>query len=235
MPFAVAAGIAAVGGIASAVIGGNAAKSAAQTQANAANQASQIQLQMFNQDKADLAPWVTAGNNALAAYQSGLGLLPGQTPGQGSTAGFMGSPGYQFQRNQGLDAISNQASRAGGVLSGNVLKQLQTYGTGLANQDWYNYLSQLQGLSNTGENAAATTGAQGIATGNQIGANTIGAGNAIAAGTVGQSNALTGGLNTIANSGMLYALLNRQGGGFSGGGLFGGGAPGGDTGVWDLP
>jgi hypothetical protein len=74
--------------------------------------------------------------------------------------GFQQSPGYQFTLQQALSA-GNQASAAGGMV-GSPQNQLQsqTTATGLANQDYYNYLNHalniygegVKGYSNLGEN-----------------------------------------------------------------------------------
>lgn len=143
---------------------------------------------------------------------------PGSTTaGQFSTkspyAGFQSSPGYQFQLNQGLQSIQNSAAARGGLAGGNTLKALQQYGTGLANQDWYNYLGQLSGLSNTGENAAVNVGNTGAQVGANAGNALIGAGNAQAAGTVGATNAITSGLTGGVNNYLMYSLMNGGGGG----------------------
>jgi hypothetical protein len=65
---------------------------------------------------------------------------------------FQASPGYQWQLGQGINAIQNSAAGKTGAVSGNTLQALQGYGTGLAQQDWYNanalnsnnYATQLQ-------------------------------------------------------------------------------------------
>jgi hypothetical protein len=69
----VGATIAAVGGAASAGIGALGAKSAAKTQAKAAQQASDVQLQMFGQTRADLAPFRSYGEGALSPLAKLLG------------------------------------------------------------------------------------------------------------------------------------------------------------------
>jgi hypothetical protein len=211
-------GLAAVagGGVLSGIIGGGAAEKAASEEASAINAATQAEVNMYNQTVAREQPWVTAGTNALSTVQNALGLGSGGT-GSINPATFTGSPGYQFQLQQGLGAVQNQATTSGGPLSGNALKALQTYGTGLANQDWYNYLSQVTGLSNTGAQAAANLGATGTSVANSIAGNTIAGGQAQAAGTVGAANAVTSGLQGVSQSALLYALL--QGGGLGGSGL----------------
>lgn len=87
MPWGVAAaaGIGAIGSIASGAISSNAAESAAQTQANAANNASAVQQNMFNTTQANLAPWLQGGGNALSALQQWLGLTTPPAPTQPGT------------------------------------------------------------------------------------------------------------------------------------------------------
>lgn len=234
MPFAWAAGAAALGTVAGAVISSNGAQDAASTEANAANNASQVQLQMFNQTQANEQPYLQAGNNSLAALMAGVGLGPG-TANNGSgplnapftAAQYQQSPGYQFQLNQGLGAINNTASARGGVNSGNTLKSLTQYGTGLANQDYQqaytNYVNaqnqqfgQLQTLAGSGQNAAANLGALGSQVGSSIGSNIIGAGNASAAGQVATSNTIGNSLNNLGSIGSNYLLYNSLMGGNSG-------------------
>jgi hypothetical protein len=234
VPFGFAAG--AIGSVATGLIGANASKSAANTQANAANTANQTELGMFNQTRQDLQPFMGAGTNALTSLQNllgigaggagagspvlaALGIGPGGQVG-GATSPFQQSPGYQFAKQQGIGAATNATAGRGGM-GGNTLKALTQFGTGIANQDYYNYLNALNsawggltgalgGISNLGENAAAKTGAFGADVASSIGGNTIGAGNAQAAGTIGSTNAITGGVNNSLQS--LIAGLNSPNG-----------------------
>lgn len=232
-------------------MGSNAAKSSANAQVQAADKASATQLQMFDQTQQNIAPWLQGGVNGLNSLQnlygigpggqgagspvlSALGIGPnGQPTGAGvNPTGFQGSPGFQFQKQQGIDAATNAAARTGG-LGGNALKAITQFGTGLANTDWYNYLSSLNSgwnsltgglanLSGQGASAAGQLGNQSANVGNQVGQNTIGAGNAQASGIIGSANALTGGLNTaLGGIGNAYQLYNSPGGLFPG--LNGGG------------
>lgn len=63
-----------VGDVAGAVIGGNAAKDAASTQAAAADRATDAQLEMYEQTREDLAPYRASGTaaNTRLAYLMGL-------------------------------------------------------------------------------------------------------------------------------------------------------------------
>lgn len=81
MPFAWAAGAAAIGGIGAAVIGSQGAQSAAQTQANAANQAGQVQQNMFNKTQQNLSPYMQTGGAANQVLQGQLGISAGTNGG----------------------------------------------------------------------------------------------------------------------------------------------------------
>lgn len=207
MPWAAAAAV--VG----AVVAGGASIYAADKQAGAAKNATDVQLQMFNQTQANEAPYMAAGGNALSALQRGLGIGPG-VGGSGygsltkpfSMADYVKSPGYEFQLNQGMDAINNSAAARGGVNSGNTLKSLTQYGQGLAAQDYQqayqNYVGQqqqqfsmLDTVAGSGQNAAAKLGALGADAATNIGNNITGAASVQGAGIVGAGNAINGGIN----------------------------------------
>lgn len=226
----------AVGVVASAAIGSSAASSAANTEANASNQASAVEQSMFDKTQANEQPFLTAGGNALTALQSGLGLGPGTgNTGTGSLnapftlADYQTSPGYQFQMQQGENAVLNNKSALGGVNSGNTLKALTSFGQGVANQDYWNaynaYVNQqnqkfgqLQTVAGSGQNAAANLGALGTQVGASVGNNIVNAGNASAAGTVGSANAISNGINGISQNYLLASALNSGSvgnGGFS--------------------
>lgn len=197
-------------------------------QASSAKKATQVEKQMYDETVAREQPYVTAGNNALAALQYGMGLTPNTgtapsgAPAYGSlSASFDPSklaqtPGYQWTLQQGEQALQDSASATGGVGGGNMLKALQQYGQGLASttyqQQFQDYLTQqaqqfgqLQTIAGSGQNAAAGLGALGSQTASSIASNITGAGNAQAAGVVGGTNALTGGINSLAST---YLLAN---------------------------
>lgn len=224
----IAAGVGAAGSIGGALIGGNAAESAASTQANAANKAAKLQEQQFNTTTQNLAPFLQGGQNTLATLlaQLGIGKNGTLTPGAPlttpfSAATYQQSPGYQFQLNQGVNAVQNAASATGGINSGNTLKALTQYGQGLANQDYYQAQSVYQGQQNqlfnylqtiagSGQNAGAQLGALGSNAASNAGNYITQAGNASAAGTIGAANALTGGINGVSQNALLAALLSNS-------------------------
>lgn len=242
------AAIAAVGAIGGALISSSGQKSASSDAANAqvqaTNAADATQLQMFDQVQKNLAPWQTAGGNALTALQGQLGLNAdgSLTPNAPLTKPFnyTSSPGLNASIQAGTGAVLNNRSALGGVNSGNTLRELMSVGQQSTYQDYWNqYNAQnqqnnnlyqmLSGLSGQGQSAAAGVSNAGVATGNNIAANQIGAGNAQAAGIIGGANATSGAINNSlpyllqalqsANLGGGGSSYNYQpGGGWSGGG-----------------
>ena len=253
MPFAVAAGIGAVGAIGGALISGSAAKSAAGEQAAAAEQASQNALYQYDQTKAQLQPFTNAGTAALGSLETALGLpggtgpnplmangLPGLTF-QPTQAQLAATPGYQFDLTQGLQAVQNSNAAQGRGISGAALKGAASYATGLANNtlttqqgifqnNLQNVINPLTGLVQTGENAGATVGAQGVQAVQNANALSVGGANASAAGTIGAANAASSALSGIGNSALNYSLYNSL---LGGGGIGGGAQNFVDTGAFD--
>jgi hypothetical protein len=161
VPFAIAAaGISAVGGIAGSLIQSKSAKDA-QSAANAAQQAAEERARQ------DLLPYNTQGQAGLTASSDLLGLN-GPDAATAARNRFQTSPGYQFAFDQGLRAVDAGAAASGMLRSGATLKAEQTFGTGLADQEFTNYYNRLFNLANLGENAAAKTGANAIQTGQGI-------------------------------------------------------------------
>lgn len=212
MGFAIA-GAAAIGG---ALISSSASQNAANTEAGAANAANGLTTNMFNTEEANAKPWLTAGQNALGELQTDLPSLDAPFTMQD----FQESPGYQFQLNQGLQAMQRSAAAKGMLNSSGTQQNLNNYAQGAANTDYQqalqNYLSQnqqkynmLSGISNQGLSAASLTNSAAQNTTNNISANTIGAGNASAAGQIGTANAINGGLSSVANGYMNYNMMSN--------------------------
>ncbi len=208
-----------------ALLGAGTSLFAGNQQANAANQANQNQMQMYNNNVNLEAPYRQAGQTALNTIgqdqANGTGFAAPFTQ-----SNFQSDPGYQFQLNQGNQAIQRSAAAQGGLLSGAAAKAIAGYTTNLANTtygDAYNrYLQtsnqqfgQLASVANMGQNATNATVGVGQNTANQVSQGITGAANATAAGEVGASNALSGAGNNL----LQYNLLSQAG-------LLGGGASG---------
>lgn len=191
-----------------AIISAFASNSAADAQASAAKKALKFQKKVYAQSREDMAPWLEAGQAALADIQSELGTS------------YEKSAGYDWQVKEGEKAALSNLAALGMTNSGAALKALTQYRQGLAQQDYDNWYAKKAGIAGAGQTQSSNLASVGQNFATQAGqqANNIGA--ARASGYVGVSNALNAGLNNIG-----YGLGFNSGGGFGGGtstGLYGG-------------
>jgi len=216
-----------VGGaiVGSALLGGAASRSAANTQADASRQATQAQQDALNKQIALNQPFYDTGVNALNKLSS----QPTYTP---DTFNYEADPGYAFRFNEGMKGINATAAARGGLISGNALRAASDYGQASGSQEYNNAYNRyvtnqgiklgafntntgvLQNLASMGQGSANNQAAAAGAFGNSAASNIIGAGNANAAGTVGMANAVTNGLGTYLNynqnQNMINAFNNRN-------------------------
>lgn len=209
-----AIGIGAAATIGSSVISSNAAGNAANAQVTASQSADNTQLQMYNQTRTDQTPWRTAGGSAVGALSSYYGLpgANGQSPNPATTAAndsklISSLPGYQFNMQQGNQAVQRDLAAQGLLGSGAAAKALTQYGQGVASQYAGQYVNGLQSLAGIGQTSVQSTGAAGANAANQIGSNQIYAGNAQASGYANQANALGSGLAGLSG---IYSNYNMQ-------------------------
>jgi hypothetical protein len=157
----IGAGVSAAGGVASSLIqSGSAGKAGAQAQRNLQMILPQMQESYVN-TLAGYQPYSTTGQQGLTTTTDLLGLN-GPDAAKAAMDRFQTSPGYQFQMEQGLRGIDAGAASTGMLRSGATLKAEETFGQGLANQDFGNYYNRLSALSGQG-----LTAAQGVANANQ--------------------------------------------------------------------
>ncbi len=131
-------------------LGGAAAASKADKNAAGISQQAGAQAQNFTQQQlansqTALNPYTNAGSQAISTVG---GLMQQGANGVGPLASFTGefqaptaaqaeaTPGYQFQLQQGLQALQNSAAANGGLLSEGTGKQLEQYGQGLASTNY---------------------------------------------------------------------------------------------------
>lgn len=130
---------------------------------------SQMGINEINQGKDQALgfyqPYVEQGQKGFTALSDLYGLNGADAQ---KTAGSMyqTSPGYQFQMDQGMNAINNNAALNGMRRSGATMKALNSYGQGVASQDYNKWLSGLQGLGTAGLTAAAGSGNTALYAGN---------------------------------------------------------------------
>lgn len=199
--------------VAAAVIGGGVlsagasmfgSSSAANAQEDAANKAAQTQLQMYNQTRSDLLPYMDQGRNAFTALGNLMGM-GGPGASANMLAGLRNYPGYQWALEQGNQGLDRTAAAKGLLLSGGQLKDAMGYNQGMADQLFGTYYNQMAGMAQLGENAAAQTGNAGTAAAQAAGSGYMAAGNAAAGGAMGMANAAQG---LIGNSLQAYQMLS---------------------------
>jgi hypothetical protein len=220
-------------------------------QADAANRAANLANERYGTTRGDLAPYNQTGQGALSDAYSLARLGPtgggpnylqqaaAAQPGQMTQAELEATPGYQFNRSQGLKAVQSAAAARGLGVSGASMKGAGTFATGLADSTYQNQFNNAQtrfqnlvnlntgqqgnltnqfnrfnALATTGENAAAQTGTIGAGLANTAGQYLNAAGQAESAGITGAAKSLIG----SANNALGYYNYNQlMGGGTTGG------------------
>lgn len=145
----------------------SAAKSAANATAASADKATELQREMFQQQRQDQMPFMQAGQTALNA------LIPMATNYQKfGMDQFQQDPGYGFRLAEGQKALDRQAAARGGLISGSALKAAQRYGQEMGSQEYTNafnryqternaQLNPLQSLAGVGQTSTNTLGQAG--------------------------------------------------------------------------
>lgn len=209
--------------IGGAVVGGVASfagsSKAAKTSQNIANQSNALTKQMYDTTRSDLMPYQQFGQQGMTNLNDRMGYLT--TPFSMTQSQLEQTPGYQFNLYQGLKAVNNEMGARGLLNSGAVMKGAANYATGLADSTYMdqfnmdqtqkqNIYNRLLGVVQTGENAAAQTGAYGTQA-----AGTVAGTNATAAQQIGNAqmsayNALGGIGSNIGNYYAANSLLRTM-------------------------
>lgn len=213
------AGAAVVGGVTS-VIAGN---KAANAQKYAADQSAAVQQKIFDQTRADNAPWRNVGQSALyrLAGLSGLSKDGKGNAGRPDYSAFTASPGYQFRLDEGMKAIERSAAARGGLRSGATMKSLGDYAQGQASQEYGNEWNRMAGLAGVGQTANSQNQQAGQAYASGVSQAYTNAGNARASAYQNTGNAINQGVQGLASA---YLYNSGYGGGGSPASTTGGGA-----------
>jgi hypothetical protein len=115
--------------------------------------------------RSDLAPFRTAGTNALGVA-SDLSGANGPDAATAAGANFHTDPGYNFMMSEGLRGVNAAASANGMFRSGATAKGEMSFASGLADQSFNQYYNRLYNLSTLGETAAAGGAALAQSAGN---------------------------------------------------------------------
>lgn len=167
MPAAVIGGVVSgVGSVAGGVAAGKGAAKAAAIQQQTSREQMQFAQNMYDKTAATYAPDITYGNRASDAISNLLGIGNGGTAAatqaqQDAFKNWRDSTGYQFNLNQGLNAINSNAYAQGAGNSGATMKALQDRGNQVADTYFGNYLSQLGGQQAVGMQAKGAMAGQG--------------------------------------------------------------------------
>lgn len=122
-------------------------------------------------------------------------------------SGFTQSPGYQFRRDEGTRGIERSAAAQGGAFSGNALRALAEFNSGLASQEFGNYFNQLASIAGIGQTATGQTAAAGANHANIASRNALYAGDARASGIENRANMIGQGINSLAGA---YGYFNQN-------------------------
>lgn len=160
-------------GAGTALAGMYGANKAAGAASSGYNSAADAQRAMYGQSRQDLMPYMNFGNNYALPGLTNFVNAGGLNMPTASTISSM--PGYQFNFNQGLNALQNSAIAKGGLNSGNAMKAVMQYGQDYAGSQWKDYMNQnnqlmnqwLQ-LANLGQNSAAGSASNAMSSGNTL-------------------------------------------------------------------
>lgn len=97
-------------------------------------------------------PYAQTGLAAFNQYADASGVN-GQAGYDQVVNNFRASPGYQYQVDQATDATARKASSLGALGSGNTMQAISTQAGHMADQEYDDYLSRLNGIATTGYNA----------------------------------------------------------------------------------
>jgi hypothetical protein len=214
-----------------ALISAHATSSAANAASQAAAANNALQERIYNSNKAMAQPYVDTGNlanNELSGFL-GLGGDPAKINAAFNT--YLNSTGYQFARQQGLDAVTQNKAVSGLLNSGSAVKALDSYATGLADQYGQQYADNLGTVANRGVNAVGAVTGAGENFANQVSSNNNNAAgiqaNAAVAGAATTDTLINGALGNALSA---YSTMRGQssfGGGGGGGNAFSGSWAGG--------
>lgn len=157
------------------------------------------------------------GDNAFSTMDEAQAYANANPVGGTAYGGYEATPWYQWQVDEAQKAVEGSAAARGNALSTATMDRLERTRQGLAQQDRNNYLAQLMGQAQMGQNSVAqqATAAQNLGSGVSNALGSIG--NAQAAGAVGQGNAWG---NALGNLGGWYGYQQGANGGSNNASMF---------------
>lgn len=176
--------------------------------ANATGNINQGNQQLTSNYASALAPYTQNYSQAQSGVNQ-LGNVLGLNGAAGSASALstlQNTPGYQFQLQQGDNAVNAAAAANGTLNSGNQDIALSNYNQGLAGTTYNNYVSQLQPYLNASNSAAGGIASTNTGLGNALNSNSTNLANA----NLNTAGALNTNSNTLgaANLGVSSAIGN---------------------------
>lgn len=177
--------------------GADAIESATESQIEAIESSNELLEWMFGETMAMQEPWLAAGEwslsellgeptydetGAITGY-SGTGVLTDPSL-------YTQSPGYEWLLGETINALDQSAAARGRLLSGAHQEDVMSYASGLASQDYQNYLNNLFNVAGLGQvgTSESTQATEDYA--NALSSNILSAGDVRASGYISQANAL---------------------------------------------
>jgi hypothetical protein len=207
------------GSIVSGVLGADAARSAARTQAASADRAMAQEREMYDLSRQDLAPYRETGYTALRDIEGMRPFLTAQF-GPDQFEQYL-DPSMAFRQRLGEQSTARMANVGGGALSGNTLRALTDYGQGLASTEYGNAFNRFQdergniyntlaNIAGMGQGAVNTGVNRGQSFAGQMTGLTTGQGAALAGGQIGAANAYGGAAQNVGNMAYLQSLMKKD-------------------------
>jgi hypothetical protein len=151
------------------------------------------------------------------SYGEGGGSFPGSVAPRaagepGDMSGFFTAPDYEFRRAEGRRGIGNSFAARGGAASGNALRALTEFNSGLASGEYGNYVNRLMSMAGMGQTATGSAISAGQNNANAQSVLQQNIGDARASGVMGTANTLTDAWGNWQNYDAMKKYLASQGG-----------------------
>jgi hypothetical protein len=197
----------AFGSLAGGYLTGQAAKDAAQIQADSAANALKLQEDQFEYQKSLLEPYRARGESALNRLAGVMGL-DGQ-PAQPQQLLDM-DPGYAFRLGEGMKALERVQAARGNMLSGGAIKAGQQYAQDFASGEYGNAYNRLANIAGLGQTVGGQLGSAAQQFGQTAGETMSQGANALAAGRINRTSGYMGGIGGAVGAFQNYQNQQQQ-------------------------
>jgi hypothetical protein len=202
-----AAALGAFGSLAGGYLTGQAAKDAAQIQAQSAANALKLQEDQFEYQKSLLEPYRARGESALNRLAGVMGL-DGQAAQPQQLLEM--DPGYAFRLGEGMKALERVQAARGNMLSGGAIKAGQRYAQDFASGEYGNAYNRLANIAGLGQTVGGQLGSAAQQFGQTAGETMSQGANALAAGRIGRTSGYMSGIGGAVGAYQNYQNQQQQ-------------------------